>query len=197
MTMQMTLDGPQDPGEPTPAPAAAGPGQALVTLDGGRMNRWQQAWFAVSLLVRASRRKAKDTAGRDGSWVNHELATPPPSAAAQVAHLRARSWVPAGHEGGLADRWGAAFQVLVAIPGVAFGGWVAKTCASMWRFFITAAVVILFTAAVLVLFGHLLAAELVAGIPVGLTLAVALTVAVWPEPRDPWAEDDDKEEAQS
>jgi hypothetical protein len=72
-------------------------------------------------MAHGFRSARRGMARRDGHWVTEALGGHAPSVNDQRAYLANRGWLPPGHEGGIADRIGEAYQVAVAIPGVAAG----------------------------------------------------------------------------
>ena len=125
--------------EPAPleTPADLGPlpaGHALTKPDGGRVNVFTQCLMFTRLQWRAARRRAREASNRDGNWVSDFLAAKPRSVNEQRAYLANRGWLPPGHEGGIADRAGEAFQVGIGVPGVAFFNAGALTCKGGYRF---------------------------------------------------------------
>jgi hypothetical protein len=103
-------------------PADAGPlpaGHALTRPDGGHVNVFAQCLTFARIKLRAARRRAREASDREGNWVSDFLAARPPSVNEQRAYLANRRWLPPGHEGGIADRAGEAYQVAYGVPGVA------------------------------------------------------------------------------
>jgi hypothetical protein len=117
-------------------PAALPPGHAITTSDGDRVNALDQVIAVIRHAFRTGRRQAKDMSGREGGWVNGVLAGRPPSVSGQRDYTANRRWLPPGHEGGIADREGEAYQVAIGIPGVALGNMIAAVSARQFRFLI-------------------------------------------------------------
>lgn len=128
----------EPPSEPAPqqAPAAAEPQPeaALAPQEGGSMGTLEQCVATVRHAFRVARRRAKDLAERDGGWVNAGLNGRPPSVNDQRDYLANRSWLPPGHEGGIADLEGQAYMVAIGIPGVAAGNAVSWLQARQFHF---------------------------------------------------------------
>jgi hypothetical protein len=104
------------------APADAGPlpaGHALTRPDGGRVNPFIQCLMFARIKVRAARRRAREASAREGNWLSGFLAAKPRSVNEQRGYLANRRWLEPGHEGGIVDRAGEAYQVAYGIPGVA------------------------------------------------------------------------------
>jgi hypothetical protein len=103
-------------------PADAGPvpaGHALTRPDGGRVDPFTQCLMFARVKLRAARRRARDASDREGNWVSDFLAAKPRSVNEQRSYLGNRRWLEPGHEGGVVDRAGEAYQVAYGIPGVA------------------------------------------------------------------------------
>ena len=85
--------------------------------------------LVVTHHFRAARRKIKETAERDGGWVNGLLAAKPPSVNEQRDYVHHRGWLPPGHEGGVADVAGVGFHRAIGYEGVSLGNAVSGICA--------------------------------------------------------------------
>jgi hypothetical protein len=143
------------------------------------------AEFALDIAhaIRAARRSLRDLTSREGNWVTAFLAAKPRSVDEQRGYLANRRWLPPGHEGGIADRAGEAYQAAIGIPGVAFGNAVSLTCKHAFRFTVATFVILvaLFAGCRFVL--HLPPATcvavpgLLAAILAGYVAAVALLLA--------------------
>ena len=163
-----------------PAPDAALPaGHALARPDGGRVDPLTQCLLFARHACRDARRRARDASSREGNWVSGFLAAKPPSVNEQRSYLASRGWLPPGHEGGIADRAGEAYQVAYGSPGVALGNAIALTFKRGYRFAITAAVLLvaLFAACRFVLWLPPATCVLVPGALAGLILGWLATVA--------------------
>ena len=133
--------------EPAPleTPADAGPlpaGHALTKPDGGNVNVFTQCLMFTRHQFRAARRRAREASNRDGNWVSDALDFKPRSINEQRAHLANRGWLPPGHEGGIADRAGEAYQVAYGIPGVAAANALGWTFKGGYRFALVTAVLL-------------------------------------------------------
>ena len=128
---------PAEPAQQTvqqpPAAPEPQPGSVLAPEEGERMGALAQCAAVVRHAFRVARRRGRDLAERDGGWVNGLLAAKPPSVAEQREYLRTRAWLPAGHEGGIADKAGTWYQRLIGVPGVALGNAVSATFARPFR----------------------------------------------------------------
>jgi hypothetical protein len=125
------LQAPVDP-EPQPAapPAAAGQGRPGVLAECSMM---------IADAIRATRRNLRRLASRDGNWVAEALGFKPRSINEQRDYLANRRWLSPGHEGGIQDRLGEAYQVAYGVPGVAFGNAVGWTFKHGFRFAVVTA----------------------------------------------------------
>jgi hypothetical protein len=83
------------------------------------VNPFTQCLMFARIKLRAARRRAREASDREGNWVSDFLAAKPRSVNEQRAYLANRRWLPPGHEGGIADRAGEAYQVAYGVPGVA------------------------------------------------------------------------------
>jgi hypothetical protein len=139
----------QVPAIPEPKPA----GHALTRPGGGRVDVFTQCRMFAQAKFRAARRRARDASAREGNWVSGFLAAKPRSVDEQRGYLANRRWLPPGHEGGIADRLGEAYQVAYGIPGVAAGNAVSLTFKHGFRFAMVTAglLVVLFAACKFVL----------------------------------------------
>lgn len=104
--------------DPVPVPQAPETPQAAQQVTTPAQPAAPRLTVAIAHGFRSARRSMER---RDGHWVTEALAGHGPSVDDQRAYLANRGWLPPGHEGGIADRAGEAFQVAVAIPGVAAG----------------------------------------------------------------------------
>lgn len=127
---EQTAPAPQAEPEPEDPPA----GVVAVTLHGDRMPIRSQAGAAAGHAFRAARLRARDMARRPGGPVNALLEGKPPSVAEQGDYARSRAWVPPGHQGGLADRLGVIYHLLIGRPGVALGNSVSAVASRPLRF---------------------------------------------------------------
>ena len=144
MTLQIPLlrqepeEPPDEAPDPAPAPEAVQDAPAAP-----------EALAVIPHAFRTARRRAEALAGREGGWVNGLLAGKPPSIAEQREYLRLRAWLPPGHEGGIADKAGAAYHRVIGIPGVVLGNWISATCSRPFRLAWTLATLALLLALVL------------------------------------------------
>lgn len=120
---------------------------------------------------RVARRKIKDTAERDGGWVNGLLAAKPPSVDEQRAYVHRRAWLPEGHEGGIADVAGVGYHRAIGYEGVSLGGAISGICARPFRFAVAFTVFLVTLAALL-----FIAADVVEHQTLGAAATGALTV---------------------
>jgi hypothetical protein len=130
----------QDPETPQAAPAESAPAitvqpAAPAPAEGAQMSTLLHCRIVLAHAFTVARRRAKEAAEREGGWLNALLAAKPPSVNEQRDYLRTRGWLPAGHEGGIADVAGRWYHRLVGIPGVAAGNAVSALCARPFRFF--------------------------------------------------------------
>jgi len=119
----------------TPAVVLAAPGE-------GKAGVLAEFSLSVAHAIRAGRRNIRELASAEGNWVSAFLAAKPRSVDEQRGYLANRRWLPPGHEGGIADRAGEAFQVAIGVPGVALGNAVSLTCKHALRFTIAAFVIL-------------------------------------------------------
>lgn len=129
----------QDPEPPQAAPADLAPAIAVQSAapepaEGAQMSMLLHCRIVLAYAFTRARRKAKDAAERDGSWVNALLAAKPPSVNEQREYVRTRGWLPPGHEGGIADVAGVGYHHAYGIPGVVAGNWISATSARPFRF---------------------------------------------------------------
>lgn len=131
--------------EPVTAPETApAPGVAQVAT-----MTWQDQSRAVAGHTwRTARRRAAALSEREGGMVHGLLSAQPPSVRDQCEYAKSRAWVPSGHEGGMADRAGMIYHLLIGRPGVALGNTISALCARPFRFAI-ALVIFIVCAAVL------------------------------------------------
>jgi hypothetical protein len=169
---------------PRQAPAAAPqPAVALAKPEEGETGVLAKLSLDVAHAIRAGRRNLHELASREGNWLAAFLAAKPRSVDEQRAYLANRRWLPPGHEGGIADRAGEAFQVAIGVPGVAFFNAGSLTCKHALRFTIAAFVILvaLFGACRFVLYlppATCMAAPLVlAGVLAGWVALVAAVLA--------------------
>lgn len=135
------------PPEPTQeqAPGVAGASTQpipVVVLAGTQMRGWQQLAALAAHGGRATASRWRELRERDGGLVHGLLHARPPSVAEQCGYARDRAWLPAGHEGGIADMAGTVYHILIGRPGVAAGDLIAGICARPLRFAIACAVVL-------------------------------------------------------
>jgi hypothetical protein len=131
----------QVPGEPPQAapqeivPVPEAQPAVPVPVEAAQMTTLRHVRIVVAHAFTVARRRARDTAGREGGWVNALLAGKPPSVAEQREYLRTRAWLPPGHESGIADHAGRWYHRLIGVPGVAAGNAISALCARPFRFF--------------------------------------------------------------
>ena len=130
-------DAQSEPEEVTPEPAAS---RGAVTLRGGKLTTREQSAAALRLAVHVAMARWRELARREGGMVSGLLAAKPPSVTEECGYATDRSWVPAGHDGGWAERLGVLYHALIGRPGVAAGNTVSALCARPLRFFIAVAV---------------------------------------------------------
>jgi hypothetical protein len=111
-------------------------GPAAVALRGGTVSLGEQAQQALWLAWRTARRRVRDQLAEEGSLLHRGYTYRPPSLEQVREHARSRSWVPAGHEGGIAETMGVIFYTLIAPAGVAFGNAVSGIWSRQISFYI-------------------------------------------------------------
>lgn len=126
---------PQETGDvPGPAPQPKPAGHALYNQDGTRADPFTQAWRFTRDTAKATRRRGDEATRSEGNWVGRFLNAQPPSVNGQRDYKANKRWLPPGHEGGLADDIGTAYQNVVGIPVVMAGNAVSFAGKRMWRF---------------------------------------------------------------
>jgi hypothetical protein len=121
------------PAAPAPAPVTE---TAMVSLSGSRVSVKDQSAAAIGHAFRTAYRRARDLSRREGGLVHGLLAGKPSSVLEQCEYARSRAWVPPGHDGGLAERLGVIYHVLVGRPGVAAGNLISAVTSRPLRFFL-------------------------------------------------------------
>jgi hypothetical protein len=123
---------PPRPPAPEPAPAAS---QPLIRLrEGRKMTLGDQTRALAGQTWRQVRRNFREMRKHPGGMINGWLADPGPSVDDQIAYKREKRWVPLGHDDGVADKAGTAYQSAIGIPGVAFFGACKGIVARPFRF---------------------------------------------------------------
>jgi hypothetical protein len=188
------------PGPETPQAARADSDPASVTavqpaapapVEAAQMSTLLHCRLLLAHHFRVARRKIKDTAERDGGWVNGLLAAKPPSVNEQCEYVRTRGWLPPGHEGGIADVAGVGYHRAIGYEGVGFGNAVSGLAARPFRFaagfgvfLVTLAALLFITASVVehqalgaAATGALTVTGALAAVVIGWWLAVTLSIA--------------------
>lgn len=128
----------EDAPEPEEAPdATAGEPERVhaVTTPALATMGWQdQMRAAMGHSWRTARYRSKALSEREGGMVHGLLSAQPPSVRGQCEYAKSRAWVPPGHEGGMADRAGMIYHLLIGRPGVALGNTISGLCARPFRF---------------------------------------------------------------
>ena len=117
---------------PDPEPAV------LPVLRGTQVSLGDQAKAAAAVALASARRHVAEMSRREGGVVNGLLNAKPPSVQEQCDYAKSRAWVPAAHDGGIAETLGVAYHALIGRPGVALGNLIAGISARPLRFLIAA-----------------------------------------------------------
>ena len=104
-------------GEPDGPDVATGP---LVALEGGQMAWHDQTRAALAHAYRIARLRSSELQRREGGMVRGLLDAQPGSVQDQRDYAKSRAWVPAGHDGGIAEWCGVIYHALIGRPAVAF-----------------------------------------------------------------------------
>ena len=181
---------PEPPTADLPAiPADDGSALHAVPLPGSQMTYGRQAAEALVHAVRTGRLRWREEKRREGSHLRRAR-TASWSIQDTIDYADGRPWVPEGHDGGIAEKAGRAYFLLIGIPGVHYAAWLRWKFDKPLRWLIWTAVRFAVAMAVLTLLGHgRLAAEIT-----GAVLAVAGISAAVIMPRRPGAGDDTEEE---
>src|SRR5580693_5844285 len=102
---------------------------------------------------RTARYRSKALSEREGGMVHGLLSAQPPSVRDQCEYAKSRAWVPPGHEGGMADRAGMIYHLLIGRPGVALGNTISGLCARPFRFAVALVIVVICSAVLAVWLG--------------------------------------------
>lgn len=192
------------PRQPAPGPAPAGPAstEPIIRLrEGRKMTVGNEARAVVGQVWRQARRNLREMRHHPGGMINGWLAAQGPSVDDQIAYKREKRWVPLGHDDGVADKAGTAYQTVIGVPGVAFFGACKAIVARPFRFGATFFACYLLTALTLIL-----AQPRIAGVAMLICLPIAVIAALiglegWAaasrrasQPQPPDDEDDDEAE---
>jgi hypothetical protein len=119
---------------PVTAVQPAAPGSALTLADGTPMGALTQLRITIRHILRLAGRQGRRWAEQEGGIPAAFLAAKPRSINEQRAYLAERRWLPDGHEGGITDRIGEAYQVAIGVPGVALSNAFGLTFKHGYRF---------------------------------------------------------------
>jgi len=177
----------REPEEPqaAPMPAAERPNLHVVPLPGSQMTRQEQIHAALAHALRAARLRARETWRRDGGPVHVLKTGKPPSIGEHLAYGDSRAWVPHGHDGGIADRSGLAWNRTAGLWLVALGNGISATGHKPFRGVITWTLLYLLIALGLYGLGDHSAAVIMLGALGAVILAAVLAVLLWPARRLP------------
>ena len=117
-----------DPDEPQETAAVAvaeapqpAPNLPVARQQGGQVALYTQVVAAVRHGYQTARLRAKAMAARDGNVVAGLIAAQPESVEQHQRYLHSRGWIPPGHEtGGVVERAGVLYHVLIGTRGVAW-----------------------------------------------------------------------------
>jgi len=153
--------------EPGPDEIRQGATVRLLPLQGAQMSWLEQVNAAALHALRVALLKARETARHPRGMIHDLLNAKPPSVAEHLEYGRRRAWVPPGHEGGIADQAGFAWNHTGAVVGVAIGNWISATAHRPYRTLVTFTITYLITAAGLYAIGDRTAAIWMAGVLIG------------------------------
>jgi hypothetical protein len=104
--------------EPARAPQPAAPSITdLAARQEGELSGREQMIAAIRSALLQARRNWRAARKHEGGLVHGLEHWDPDSIAKLIRYRDMRSWVPPGHEGGAADRWGARYHTWISIPG--------------------------------------------------------------------------------
>lgn len=109
-------------------------GHRVTALEGRRLTVREQAQAAAEDAGRTAWRRFRAACKRDGGFVHGLMSEKPPSVAEQVAYAESKAWVTTGHEDGVFDVAGSAYQRFTGISGVAYHDAMAALYARPLRF---------------------------------------------------------------
>ena len=147
----LSLVQPEREPDPEPAGTLAQREPAAPVLAGGRMSAAEQVLDMLRATVTLTLRQAKVMSRREGGLIHGLLAAKPPSVEEQCKYAAERHWVPAGHDGGVAEKAGVIYHVLIGRPGVTVGNAISGVCARPLRFFLALLIITVLLIALAVL----------------------------------------------
>lgn len=158
----------------------AGPGR-LAAVQGGDVARHVQASALVRKAWRTARYQLREMRQQEGGLPAAMYQRKPPSLKEHDDYTRSKAWVPVGHRGQVADRYGTFYLKTIGRAGVAAGNGISGTAHKPFRATVAFLIAYTLTVIFLAIFGE---KQLAVWMAAGLAAVVAALVAAlrfWPQ----------------
>jgi hypothetical protein len=130
-------------------------GSRVPALDGRRLSMQEQAQALAKDTGRAAWRRFRKACAEPGGFIHALMAEKPPSVTEQVTYAEGKRWVTAGHDGGIADVAGTAYQRFIGVNGVAWHDAMAALYAKPFRLAVAVVIFAVFSVPVVLALGWL------------------------------------------